>query len=103
MCVCRVLINFYFNDSMVVNEDGGTISIEEFNMAFNTGFNSPEARSMNLVRDFLGRPALVVDIGDLTSTEDNVIPRPSDSFFNMDVDQDPTLRAVFLGSYIGKF
>lgn len=79
-----------------------TVSVADFVAAFNEGFES-EANSdtSSLVQSFEGRDAIVVmplPGDDRTETELNQHP----GFLSADAQDDPTRRAVFLGSYVGK-
>ena len=73
-------------------------SIADFNRFFEAGFTTASAEGV-LVRRFEGRDAIVVKVpdveNDMTETELNQHP----GLLTAEEDDDPTRRAVFLGSY----
>lgn len=98
---CRVLINIYFNGGGVVTPDSPSgVSIVDFNTAFKAGFNAAAADSTDdRVQQFYRRNALAINF------QDGIINanfHPSLLSQNISAEIDPTLRAVLLGSYVGK-
>lgn len=93
-----VLINFYFND--VVNTPYVTtgISITEFDDAFMRGYNVSIIAKDQRVQDFRGRSALVIDN---TTLNDLIGGNYHPGGQGLEAAMDPTLRAIFLGSYVG--
>jgi hypothetical protein len=72
------------------------VSIADFNTAFENGYMvTPDP---NLVQEFQGRPAIVVNISGVIDTDQNQHP----GLLTEDPANDPTRRAVILGSYARK-
>lgn len=87
-----VLVNIYFQ-----GDDGDeVVDVADFDRIFLNGFNMA---GDDLVRTFEGRDAIVVVVPDpvngITETELNQHP----GLLEAAADDDPTRRAVFLGSY----
>ncbi len=113
----RVLINVYFRGNVVQTPpdenapaDPNMVSIGEFDTYFRRGVANANPNADNsLIRIFRDRRALAIesvnnDINGFSMTEMNALPfgRTDRGGDPLSPDDDPTLRAVFINSYVGK-
>lgn len=90
--ICSVLLNIYFRN---INP-----SIAAINEQFQTAFSG--SQNTNLVDTFQGRRAIVISTDTYGQTNQNVHPGAFSSEGRFPANTDPTLRAVVLGTYVGK-